>query len=58
MNAIINITIRRLIERYVNMYDFNKPDYLNVIRIDDAVKELELLLSQLKQQEKKQINNN
>lgn len=58
MNTIINITIRRLIERYVNMYDFNKPDYLNVIRIDDAVKELELLLSQLKKQEKNEINNN
>jgi len=58
MNTIINITIRRLIERYVNMYDFNKPDYLNTIRIDYVVKELELLLSQLKKQEKNEINNN
>jgi len=58
MNTIINITIRRLIERYVSFYDFNKPDYLNTIRIDDVVKDLELLICQLKQQEKKEINNN
>ena len=58
MNTIINITIRKLINRYAYMYSFEKPDYQNTLRIDDVIKDLEIILSMLEQEKKRQIYNN
>ena len=49
--TIVSILVKKHIDKYLSMYDNNKADYLNTIRIQDIVNDLKELTLQLEMYE-------